>query len=139
MPTKRFQERYEDVNPSFRFHLSFYIVIMLEWRVREHEDEYYFVRNDPRMVNSLQQCELLEFFKIQGMRPQLRLLEYLVHMWDVDQQVFCVGAYIIVIDIEDIYLLIRLSHCGPRVTLTSSRGGGKTMIHYINAHYMPNT
>jgi hypothetical protein len=57
------------------------------------------------MVNSLRQCGLLKFFKVQGMRAQLRLLEYLVHMWDVDQQVFCVGTHILEIDIEDIYFL----------------------------------
>jgi hypothetical protein len=56
------------------------MVRMLEWREREYEDEDYFFGNDPRIVNALRQCGLLKFFKIQGMRAQLRLLEYLVHM-----------------------------------------------------------
>jgi hypothetical protein len=64
------------------------------------------------MVNVLQQCGLLKLFKIQGMRAQLRLLEYLVHMWDVNEQAFYVGAHFLTIDIEDIYFLIDLSHCG---------------------------
>ena len=37
------------------------------------------------------------------MRAQLRRLEYLVHMWDVDQKVFHVGVHVISLDIEDIY------------------------------------
>jgi hypothetical protein len=71
------------------------------------------------------------------MRAQLRLLEYLFHMWDIDQQVFHVGAHILEIDIEDIYFLTRLSHRGARVTLTGSRGGGNPMSHYVSAHCMP--
>jgi hypothetical protein len=65
------------------------------------------------------------------MRAQLRLLEYLVHMWDVDHQVFHVGAYIFSLDIEDIYFLTRLSHHGACVTLTGGIGGGIPMREYI--------
>ena len=68
------------------------------------------------------------------MRDQLRLLEYLVHMWVVNQQEFHVGAHILTIDIGDIYFLIKLSHPGSRVSLTGSRGGGAPMNHYINEH-----
>jgi hypothetical protein len=83
---------------------------------------------------ALRQCGLLKFFKIQGMRAQLRLLEYLVHMWDMNEQAFHVGAHTLTIYIEDIYLLIGLSRCGSRVTLTGSRGGGEPMNHYISEH-----
>jgi hypothetical protein len=69
----------------------------------------------------------------------LRLLEYLAHMWDVEQQVFHVGDYILMIDIEDIYFLTGLSYGGARVTLTGIRGGGEPMSHYINAHCVPDT
>jgi hypothetical protein len=73
------------------------------------------------------------------MRVQLRLLKYLVHMWDVNEHEFCVGAHILTIDIEDIYLLTMLSHRGSRVTLTGSRRGGEPMSHYISAHCVPGT
>jgi hypothetical protein len=73
------------------------------------------------------------------MRAQLRLLKYLVHMWDVDQQVVCVGTHILEIDIEDIYFLTRLSHHGDRVTLIGSRGGGEPISHYIIAHCVSST
>jgi hypothetical protein len=51
------------------------------------------------------------------MRAPLILLEYLVYMWDVDQQVFHVGVHVISLDIEDIYFLTGLSHRGVQVTL----------------------
>ena len=75
---------------------------MMEWREREHEDDNFISLNDRATVTALRQCGLLEIFKIQGMRAQLRLLEYLVHMWDVDQHVFHVGAHVLSLDIKDI-------------------------------------
>jgi hypothetical protein len=91
------------------------------------------------MVNSLQQCGLLKLLKTQGMRAQLRLLRYLVHMWEVNQQAFHVGDHILTINIEDIYFLNGLSHHGSRVTLTGSKGGGEPMSHYINVDCVPRT
>jgi hypothetical protein len=58
---------------------------MLEWREREHEEDDAITGNDPGTVDALRDCWLLKFFRISGMRAQLKLLEYLVHMWDVDQ------------------------------------------------------
>jgi hypothetical protein len=69
------REANKDTNLSLWFQCRFLTVRMLEWREREHEDEDYFIGNDPRTVNALQQCGLLKFFKIQGMSAQLRLLE----------------------------------------------------------------
>jgi hypothetical protein len=65
------------------------------------------------------------------MRAQLRLLEYLVHMWDVSEQEFHVGVHTLTIDIEDIYFLIGLYRRGSRVSLTERRGGGESMDYYV--------
>jgi hypothetical protein len=46
------------------------------------------------------------------MRAQLRLLEYLVHMWDVNEQAFHVGVYTLTLDINEIYFIMGLSHRG---------------------------
>jgi hypothetical protein len=82
---------------------------MLEWREREHEEEDAISVNGRGTIASLWDCGLLKFFRILGMRAQLRLLEYLVHMWDVDQQLFHVGVHMLTLDIEDIYFLMGLS------------------------------
>jgi hypothetical protein len=71
------------------------------------------------------------------MRAQVRLLEYLVRMWDPDQQVFIVGAHTLAIDIEDIYFLTGLSRRGSHVSLTGSRGGGLKMSEYCNQYCVP--
>jgi hypothetical protein len=110
------------------------IAKMLEWREHEHEYDESMTLNDPGTIDALQQCGLLKVFKVQGMRAQRRLLEYLVHMWDAEQQVFPVGVCVLSLDIEDIYFLTWLSHRGVRVSLIGDRGGGFPMSEYIHWH-----
>ena len=86
--------------------------MVLEWHEREHEEDDSLSKNDPRTVVTLRYCGLLKFFRIPGMRAQVRLLEYLIHMWDVDQQVFHVGVHTLSLDIEGIYFLTGLSWRG---------------------------
>jgi hypothetical protein len=50
---------------------------MLEWQERENEEKYYIAGNDPNTVMELRECGLLKFFKVQGMRAQLIILEHL--------------------------------------------------------------
>ena len=71
------------------------------------------------------------------MRAQVRLLEYLVRMWDRDQQVFIMGAHTLTIDIEDIYFLTGLYRRGSYVSLTDSRAGGLKMSEYYNQYCVP--
>jgi hypothetical protein len=71
------------------------------------------------------------------MRAQVRLLEYLVRMWDPDQQVFNVGSHTLSIDIEDIDFLTGLSRRGYYVSLTGSRGGGLKMSEYCYQYCVP--
>jgi hypothetical protein len=102
----------------FHLHAGILIAKMLEWREREHEDNDAMDLNDMGTINFLRQCGLLKLFKIQGMRSQLRLSEYLVHPWDVDQQVFHVGVHVIFLDNKYIYLLMSLSFRGVQMALT---------------------
>jgi hypothetical protein len=85
------------------------ITMVLEWREREHEDDNATAENYPPTLATLRDCGLLKYFRIPGMRAQVQLLEHLVQMWDLDQQVFNVGADTLMIDIEDIYFLTGLS------------------------------
>jgi hypothetical protein len=71
------------------------------------------------------------------MRAQLRLLEYLVHIWDVDQQLFHVGVHTLTLDIKDIYFLMGLSRHGYHVILTGGRGGGIPMSEYCCQYCVP--
>jgi hypothetical protein len=112
---------------------------MLEWREREHEEDDSIVGNDPGTVATLQDCGLLKFFRIPGMRAQLRLLEYLVHMRDVDQQLFHVGVHMLTLDIKDIYFLMGLSRRGHHATLTRGRGSRLPMSEYCRRYCVPET
>jgi hypothetical protein len=76
--------------------------MVLEWCERENEEENEISGNHPPTIVALINCGLLKYFRIPGMRAQVRLLEYPVHMWDPDQQVFHVGVYILSLDIEGI-------------------------------------
>jgi hypothetical protein len=83
---------------------------------------------------ALRECDLINFFKVQGMRAQLVLLEHLVRMWDMNEQVFHVGVHTLTLEIDKIYLLIGLSHCGARLSLSRGRGGGEPMDYYVTNH-----
>jgi hypothetical protein len=111
--------------------------MVLEWREREHEEDDAIARNNLGTVAALRDCGLLKFFRILGMRAQVRLLEYLVHMWDVDQQVFHVGVHTLSLDIEDVYFLTGLSWRGYHASLTGSRGGGLPMSEYCRQYCVP--
>lgn len=110
---------------------------MLEWREREHEEDDVIAINDPGTVFSLRECGLLKIFRILGMRAQLMLLEYLVHMWDVDQWVFHVGVHTLSLDMEDIYFLTGLSRRGYHATLTEGRGDRLPMSEYVHQYCVP--
>jgi hypothetical protein len=111
--------------------------MVLEWREREHEEDNSNAKNHPPTIAALRDCGLLKDFRISGMRAQVRLLEYLVCMWDPHQQVFNVGAHTLSIYIECIYFLTRLYRRGYYVNLTNSRGGGIKMSEYYNQYCVP--
>jgi hypothetical protein len=73
------------------------------------------------------------------MRDQLRLLEYLVHMWDVNEQAYHMGSHTVTIDIENTYFSTGLSRCGSWVTLTGSKGGSEPMDYYVRYHCVSGT
>jgi hypothetical protein len=82
---------------------------MLKWREREHELEDKISSNDLDSMLVLRSYVLAKVFKIHGMRSRVRLLEFLVKMWELDEQVLKVGFHDLDLEIEDIYFLTRLS------------------------------
>ena len=62
------------------------------------------------------------------------LLEHILHMWNLEQQYFEVGAHVLTIEVEDIYFLIGLLRWGAPISLTGSRGGDITTQELINRH-----
>lgn len=61
--------------------------------------------NDPGTFEALNDCGLLKYFKLSEMRQQLELLQFLVHSWDLAEQIFHIGDKVLPILIDDIYFL----------------------------------
>ena len=62
--------------------------MVLEWREREHEDMDREAMRDAPNLQALQQCGLLKFYCISGMRANVYLLENLINYWDHDLGLF---------------------------------------------------
>ena len=54
------------------------------------------------------------------MKAHVQLLEYIVDMWDPNQENFVVGVHILPIEIEDIYFLTGLSMRGSPMVLSGA-------------------
>ena len=96
---------------------------MVIWKEREHEVANHQASSDRATIEALRNCTLLKYFRVPGMKAHIQLLEYIIEMWDPDQQHFVVGIHMLHIEVEDIYFLTRLSMRGSLVALSRPRGG----------------
>jgi len=110
-------------------------VTMIEWKERVHEVVEMEALHNPMCIQALTNCGLLKFFPTHNMRKQVGFLDRLVHMWDLDLQVFQVGNHVLEIEIEDIYFITRLSKWGTPVVMSGQRSDVEhTIDHYILQH-----
>ena len=68
------------------------------------------------------------------MKAHVRLLEYIIDMWDPDQENFVVGVQILPIEIEEIYFLTIFSMWGKPVVLSGAWKGEGSLDDIINKH-----
>ena len=66
------------------------------------------------------------------MKEHVWLLEYIIDMWDPDEENFVVGVHILPIEIEDIYFLTGLFMQGNPVFLSIARGGEGSLDDIID-------
>ena len=66
------------------------------------------------------------------MKGHVRLLEYIIDMWDLYQENFVVGVHILPMEVEDIYFLTGLSMRGSPVVLSRARGGETSLDDIID-------
>ena len=90
-------------------------------------------------IAALRNYGLLKFFRTPSMVSHEIFLEYILHMWNLDQQYFEVGAHVLTIEVEDIYFLTGLLIQGGSISLTSSCGGDMTTQELIDRHCLPGT
>ena len=58
------------------------ILMVIEWREREHEGADNEALNHPDTVDALKQCRLLKYSQISSMRSETSLLQLLIGYWD---------------------------------------------------------
>ena len=90
---------------------------MIKWREDQHESKDMDALHDPHTIEALKNYELLKFYKTQGMRKQVLLLECLINMWDANDQAFHVDPHILNVEVEDLYFLRELSKSGYWIML----------------------
>ena len=114
--------------------VQYSICIMVIWKEREHEVPDFQTISDPSIVEALLNLGLLKYFRVLGMKAYVRLLEYIIGMWDLDQQHFVVGIHTLSIEIEDIYFMTILSRRGSPVVLSGARRGETSLDDLIDQY-----
>ena len=64
---------------------------MVTWKERQHDYDNSRATRDAGCIVSLRGCGLLNFFRAPNMVSHARLLEYILRMWNPEQQHFEVG------------------------------------------------
>ena len=75
---------------------------MVTWKERQHNYDDARVVRDVASIASLWGCGLLKFFHAPSMISHVRLLEYILRMWNPKQQHFEVGPHILTVEVEAI-------------------------------------
>ena len=104
------------------------------WKERENEVPENKASNGQATIDALWNYGLLKYFRIPGMKAHVRLLEYIIDIWDPDQEHFVVGVHILPIEIEDIYFLTGFSMRGRSVILSGARKGEGSLDDIIDQH-----
>ena len=93
---------------------------MVVWKERQHKDDDTRAEVDGASIAALWACRFLKLFQAPSMVSHVKLLEYILRIWNPVQQNFEVGTHILTMEVEDIYFLTELSRCGVPISLTGS-------------------
>ena len=78
---------------------------MVFWNERKHEVDDVKDGADVVSISALWGCGLLKLFHDLSMRSHVRLLEYILRMWNPEQQYFKVWDHILTVEVQYIYFL----------------------------------
>ena len=110
---------------------------MIEWKEREHELNDVAALQSPRSMDALRNCGLLKFFKMQKMKKEVLLLEYMIGLWNAVEQGFQIGTQLLTIELEDVYFLTNLSKRGAPIILSGQRALPVPVDEYLENHCVP--
>jgi hypothetical protein len=94
--------------------------VMIEWKECEHELNDVASLQNPRSRAALRNCGL-KFFKMQKMKKEVLLLEYMIGLWKTVEQRFQIGTPLLTVELEDVYFLTSLSKRGAPIILSGQR------------------
>ena len=100
---------------------------MIEWKEREHGEEDEMAMENEACMNALQDYGLKKFFLTPCLRAQPELLQYLVSIWDENEEVFKLRDQVLELEVSDVYFITGLSRRGPVPIMTGSRPSGEKM------------
>jgi hypothetical protein len=80
---------------------------------------------------------LLKYFKMQKMKKEILLLEYMIELWNVAEKGFQMGTQLLTIELEDVYFIIGLSKRGVPIDLSGQRALLAPMDEYLENHCVP--
>ena len=101
--------------------------MVIKWKERDHWEEDELAMENEACMNALKNCGLKKFFLTPCLRAQPELLQYLVSIWDENEEVFKLRDQVLELEVSDVYFITRLSRRGPVPILTGSRPSGEKM------------
>jgi hypothetical protein len=79
----------------------------------------------------IQNCGLVKYLKLQNMRKEVVLLEYMIGLWYNNEKAFRIGSHMIEIKIDDVYFLTGLSNRGSPILLFGHRSTPQPIEAYV--------
>ena len=106
--------------------------MIIEWKEQEHSEEDKLAMGNEEVMTTLRNCGLLKFFLTPCLLAQLELLQYLISIWDENQEKFILRDQELQIDVCDVYFNTGLLWRGvaPLLTGTQPYMENMTMVIY---------
>ena len=95
--------------------------MVIEWKEWEHNEENEISMGNERCMEALRDYGLKKLFLTLCLHAQSELLQYLINIWDEDQENFILRDQELEIDVFDIYFITGLSRRGEAPILTGTR------------------
>ena len=78
-------------------------------------------------MNALRNCGLKKFFLTPCLRAQPELLQYLINIWDENEENFRLRDQVLKLEVSDVYFITGLSRRGRVPIMTGTRPSGEKM------------
>ena len=95
--------------------------MVIEWKEWEHSEEDKLSMENERVMEALRNFFLKKFFLTPCLRAQPELLQYLISIWDENQENFILQDQELDIEVSDIYFITRLLQRGVAPILNGTR------------------